>query len=155
MTGDLQDIVKRLKSVLPPWFSDVTPVLTAVLNGLATMWAFVYSLVQDAKLQSRIMTATDGWLDMIAGDFFGAGLQRTTYETDQSYRALIQASIFRERNTRHAAIKLGIDITGRTSWVIELGYPLDTGAYQYLYGYGAAGAYGSVSMKYNFFIRSR
>ena len=39
MTGDIPDIVSRLKSALPTrWFPDATPVLDAALTGLAAAW---------------------------------------------------------------------------------------------------------------------
>jgi hypothetical protein len=141
MTGDQNDILARLKSVLPPWFSDSTPILDGVLAGWATMWAFVYSLYAYAALQTRITTATDGWLDMIAGDFFGTNFQRRTGQSDASYRATVQSNIFRERSTRPGLIKVIKDITGIAPRLYEPRRALDCGAYSVLYGYGAAGAY--------------
>ena len=63
--GDQADVFARLKSTLPRWFSDSTPIVDAVFQGLAWAGSFVYSLYAYAKLQTRIKTATDGWLDII------------------------------------------------------------------------------------------
>lgn len=68
-TGDQTDIFRRIKALLPQWFSDNTPVLDALLRGFAYATAFVYVLIAYAARQTRIKTATDGWLDMIAADF--------------------------------------------------------------------------------------
>ena len=77
MTGDQQDILARLRTVLPArWFPDDAPVLDGLLNGLASGWSFAYQQLQYVKAQTRIATATDVWLDIIALDFFGGRLVR-------------------------------------------------------------------------------
>jgi len=154
-TGDTDDIVARLKSTLPLWFTDSTPVLDAILYGWATTWAFVYSLFAYAKKQSRILTASDGWLDMIAGDFFGLGLQRKSFQTDQSYRAAIQANILRERATRAGLIKLCTDVTGRTPIVFEPRRPGDNGAYSQPVGFYGMARYASLTtLPYECFVKA-
>ncbi|WP_394779090.1 hypothetical protein [Undibacterium sp.] len=154
-TGDQNDFLARLKATLPPWFSDVTPVLDAVLYGWSATWAFLYALLSYVKLQIRLQTASDGWLDMIAGDFFGQALQRRSAQSDASYKALILSSIFRERATRAAIIKVMQDVTGRTPVVFEVRRIVDAGAYGKLYGYGAAGGYGSMLVApYQLFVRA-
>ncbi len=145
-TGDQNDVLGRLKATLPPWFGDLSqaPVISALLVGLAEAGAFVYSLIAYAALQTRIRTATDGWLDMIAADWFGGGLLRRQGQTDVSYRAVIIASIMRERATRNAVIKVLTDVTGRAPRLVEPRRPVDTGGYGAAgYGYGVSGAYGS------------
>ena len=132
-TGDQADIFARLKAILPArWFgspADSTPILDAVLQGVANLLAFVYSLYAYAKLQTRISTATDGYLDLIAADFFGTTLQRTTGQSDESYRALILANLFREKATRNALIRVLQDFTGQTPVIVEPTKPADCGAY--------------------------
>lgn len=155
-TGDQNDFLERLKFTLPPWFPDDTPILDAVLYGWASTWAFIYSMLAYVKLQTRILTATDGWLDMIADDFFGAGLPRKTGQSDTSYRYTIISNIFRERATRHAIIKIGQDITGRTPIVIEQWRILDFGIYSVPTSfYGATARYGSLLLttKYQCFVK--
>ncbi len=77
-TGDQQDIFTRLRGYLPRWFGDTaqSPVINALLQGLAYSGAYVYGLYAYAKQQTRILTSSDGWLDMIAADFFGLSVQR-------------------------------------------------------------------------------
>ncbi|WDZ97994.1 hypothetical protein Herbaro_09495 [Herbaspirillum sp. WKF16] len=128
MTGDQDDVFKRLKALLPPWFGDTTPILDAVLYGVAYALSFAYSLWAYAKLQTRILWATDGWLDMIAADFFGTALQRKLGQSDASFRNRIIINMFRGRGTRPAMVRVLEDITGRTPVIFEPNRPLDTGA---------------------------
>lgn len=128
-TGDLNDFRSRIKATLPRWFADLPPILDALLSGLAQAWVFVYSLYLYAQLQTRIKTATDGWLDLIAGDFFGTRILRRANQTDASFRAIIIANLFRERATRKALIQVLTDLTGRAPVLIEPQQPGDTGAY--------------------------
>ena len=155
--GDNNDMLARLRFELPPWFNnDSSPILDAVLYGWGATWAFIYSLYAYAKLQTRILTATDGWLDLIAGDFFGNGLLRYTGQSDSSYRSRIVASIFRERATRYAITKICQDITGRTPIVIEQSRILDFGIYGAPVSfYGATARYGSLLLttKYQCFVK--
>lgn len=144
-TGDQNDLLARIKNLLPRWFSDTATLLTATLQGYASTGAFVYSLYAYAKQQTRIATATDGWLDMIAGDFFGSGLPRKAGQSDSSYRTAIQINIIRERGTRSGLVKVLQDITGFKPRIWEPQRALDTGAYGIGYGYGAAGAYSTKS----------
>jgi hypothetical protein len=153
MTGDQPDVFARLKSVLPRWFGDNTPYLDALMQGFAQAGAYAYSLYLYAKLQTRILTATDGWLDMIAADFFGAALVRSANQSDASFRARIIINILRERGTRNAINKVLIDLTGRAPIIVEPTRPNDTGAYGAPNsGYGVAGAYGSVLLPYQAFV---
>lgn len=158
MIGDFSDIFSRLKGKLPTrWFGGVTdsmPLVDGVLSGIATLLSFVYALYSYAKLQTRIATATDGWLDMIAADFFGpAGLLRKAGQSDASYRLVIMANLFREKATRNAIVRILSSLTGRAPTIIEPMRPADTGAYGAPnIGYGMAGAYGSMSLPYQAFV---
>lgn len=154
-TGDTQDIYRRLRGYLPPWFGDEadTPIINGILNGLAYGGSYVYSLISYTRLQTRIKTATDGWLDMIAADFFGDTLLRAANQSDESFRARILINILRERATRAGLIKILKDLTGRTPIVVEPTRPMDTGSYGGpLIGYGVAGAYGSLLLPFQAFV---
>jgi hypothetical protein len=135
------------------WFQNGNSALRdALLTGIANMFAFVYSLFAYVRLQTRIATATDGFLDIIAGDFFGPNLPRGTL-ADSSYRARIQASIFLTRNTRTALINVLTKITGRTPIVFEPARVADTGVYNNgTAAYGVAGAWGSLKCPYQSFV---
>ena len=154
MLGDQNDFVGRLKSLLPNgWFADNAPVLNAVLNGLAYCLAFIYSLIAYAKLQTRLATATDGFLDLASFDYFGAFLMRRTNETDASLRIRMFQNLLRQKATRAGIIKLLTDLTGQVPVVFEPWRPLDCGAYgTNICGYGVAGGYGSLAVPYQAFI---
>lgn len=152
MIGDQNDILQRIKSTLPRWFSDESAVLGGVLVGLSRAWSFAHDLYTYAKQQTRIMTATDGWLDMIAADFFGASIRRAANQTDASFRARIVANLLREKGTRDAIVKVLTDITGRAPRVFEPARPADSGGYGYGAGYGVAGGYGSLMLPYQAFV---
>lgn len=154
MTGDQADILGRLKTLLPAgWFTDSTPVLDAVLSGIAWALSMIYGLTAYARLQTRISTATDGFLDLISFDFFGSTLPRKTAENDPAFRTRILAALFLERATRRGLIRALEILTGRTPWVFEPTRPADTGAYNTnTMGYGLAGGYGSVALPYQAFV---
>lgn len=162
MTGDQTDMVARLKAVLPlRWFSDTTPVLDAVLSGLAVVWSWTYDLVSFARQQTRIATAAGIWLDMIANDFFGARLSRRTGEADDAFRSRIQQEIARPRATRHAIVVALTELTSRTPVIFEPAQAGDTGGWGGIaggaalsngLGYGTAGAWGSLAMPFQVFV---
>ncbi|WP_369952204.1 hypothetical protein [Ralstonia syzygii] len=152
-TGDQQDQFQRIKALIPKWFSDDTPVLDALLRGFAYAKSFVYGLIVYAALQTRIKTATDGWLGMIAADFFGSSLLRKSGQSDASFRNRIIINLFRERATRNGLVRVLTDLTGRAPVVFEPQRPLDTGSYGGpLIGYGVAGGYGSMMLPFQAFV---
>lgn len=152
-TGDNDDLLRRFKQTLPNWFTDETPILDALLTGCVAVWAFIYSLYNYAALQTRIRTASDGWLDMIAADFFGTTIIRKPGQSDASFLNTIIINLFRERGTRAAITAILIDLTGRVPIIYEPQRPADTGAYRAPNsGYGVAGAYGSVLLPTQAFV---
>lgn len=129
-TGDQQDIVGRLQSYLPRgWFGDWSqaPLIGGVLNGIASVFAVSYTLIMFFKAQMRLGTSTGGWIDLWAADFFGGTLPRKPNESDASYIARIQYTIFQQRATRPAMIRVLTQLTGRAPVVFEPNRPLDTG----------------------------
>jgi hypothetical protein len=129
MIGDQGDILNRLKAALPPWFGTNTPIMDAVLSGPSSVLSGIYSLIKYATLQTRIGTATDGWLDLIARDFFARGFQRRLNEPDAAYQARILAEIVRPRVTRAAISKAMLDLTGTAPIIFEPARVFDTGAF--------------------------
>ena len=94
MTGDQTDMQARLLAALPNgWFADEAPVLSGLLRGLGSGWAWLYSLLTYVRQQSRIATATDGWLDLIARDYGGPAWGRLTGETDTAFSARIMRNL--------------------------------------------------------------
>jgi hypothetical protein len=144
MIGDQNDMATRIKAVLPArWFPDVTPILDALLSGLGQAASWAYSLLGYAKLQTRIATATNGWLDLVAQDCFGTLLVRELGETDASLRSRIFLELLRPRATRAALAKQIQDITGSPGWMFEPSRPADTGCWGGLLSYGGPGAGGA------------
>ena len=149
-TGDQNDVLARIKATYPQWYgSDSTPVLDGLTSAYAWAGSFLYSLYSYAVLQTRIKTATDSFLDLIASDFFGVGLfLRYQGESDTSYRNRILVNLVRERATRNAIITVLKNLTGRTPKVFEPARPADTGGYSLGgVGYSAGGGYGTLLMR--------
>jgi hypothetical protein len=153
-TGDTPDILKRLRSYLPNgWFPDTDTVLDGVLTGIATVLSFIWSFIGYAKLQTRIKTATDGWLDIVAYDFLGTRLQRNPGEADAPFSARIIREILRPRATRAALSQAVEDLTGKPPFIFEPARPADTGGYNVGgVGYNVAGGYGSLMLRNQVFV---
>jgi hypothetical protein len=173
-TGDVADMVVRIKAVLPPrWFpepnsdgSSNTPVLDGVLTGLAYAWAQVWALLQFTKLQGRIATATGSFLDIIAQDYLGSRIVRKPGQGDPSFRIRIMREIVRARATRPALIQVLLDLTGHAPIVFEPRWPPDTGGWGSLgmavgtgLEYGSAngtipgaGGWGSLTLPFQLFV---
>jgi hypothetical protein len=149
-----------LKSVLPSrWFSDSTPVLDALLAGLAVGWALVHTALDYLRQQTRIATATDSWLDIISGDLFGKRLPRQLSENDNTYRLRIAKEIIRERCTRLAVSEAILDLTGKLPLLFETANCSDTGGYGSFssgfsnrVGYNISGGWGSLSLPFQVFL---
>jgi len=160
MTGDIADIVRRIRTVLPAgWFGDEAPVLESVLQALGQAWSTLHGIIVDAKQQLRLWTAAGGWLDAIAHDFFGLRFPRKTDEADDSYRGRMLREVLRERATRAAIASVLLDLTDRAPEVFEPSRSIDTGAYGRSDGrqgtglaYGLQGGWGSLSHPFQVFV---
>jgi hypothetical protein len=157
------DIVKRLKSVLPArWFGEITPVLDTVLDGLAAGWDYLFEFLQYVRDQTRLSTATDVWLDLIAYDYFGAHVVRRTGQSDGAFRQSVLSELLRPRATRHAIMDAIFQSTCRLPIVFEPANTADTGGYGYSdmtvnpigggVGYGEGGGWGNLSLPYQSFV---
>ncbi len=149
----------RIRAVLPArWFADETPILDAVLTGLGTAWAWIYDLLGYVTSQTRISTASDIWLDVIAQDYFGTSLVRGTGESDSALRQRIQRELFRDRATRAAISAALTDLTGHAPIIFEPLRPADTGGYGSAsnaavgLAYGATGGWGTLTLPYQCFV---
>ncbi len=160
MTGDLSDIVRRLRAVLPDgWFGDEAPVLDTVLQALGQAWTTLYTTIVYAKDQLHVSTASGGWLDAIALDFFGTLMPRRSSEPDDAYRVRLLQELLRERATRAAISRALVDLTDRQPDIFEPGRSADTGAYaqrgvQQTTGlaYGITGGWGSLAHPFQVFV---
>lgn len=131
-TITISDMVSRIQALLPfGWFGNgQTPVLTALLTGIAVMWVWLNNLIGYVADQGRITTATDVNLDMIAVDFFGPyGLLRKVGESDDAYRARILSLLLAPANTPGAVVQIIKDYFDVTATVFEPAQAGDTGAY--------------------------
>ncbi|UZJ58544.1 hypothetical protein OKW98_18375 [Pseudomonas sp. KU26590] len=151
--GDQSDMLSRLKRLVPAgWFGDTNPIRDALLWGYAQALAWGYTLYLYAQAQTRIKSASDGWLDLIGLDFFGNNLIRYTSQTDSSYRNRILINIFRERATRRGMEQVLFDLTGRHPIIVEPAKPDDCGCLGVTLGLGVSGPIGSTSCPYQAFV---
>lgn len=152
-TGDQSDMESRIRATLvPSWFGGTSPIVDAIVKGAAYLLAFAYSMFAYAKLQTRIKTATDIWLDLISNDFLGSRLPRRANELDDPYRQRIMARILRETTTRKGMHDALTTLTGREPVIFEPRKPADTGSYGAGAGYNVGGGYGSMKMPYQALI---
>jgi hypothetical protein len=155
--GTQPDVVARLTSVLPNrWFPDSTPVLDGLLNGLAAAWANLIGLLGYTQLQTRIATATDIFLDLVAQDFYAGGIVRGAGEPDSSLRARIQRNLLAPCATRAALAEALIELTNRPADIFEPAWLQDTGAYTIAstLAYNTAGGYGSFALPFQCFVHA-
>lgn len=145
-TGDTTDFTARIRGLIPfSWFPRPSATLDAVVAGAASALAFIYSGVVYTRAQSRRVTATGPWLDLIGWDFFGARFRRHRYETDDTWRGRILPEILRPRNTRPAIIQQVANLTGRVPIMYEFTTPYDMGVLNGPYlGFDVAGKWGSI-----------
>lgn len=154
VVGSQTDFVGRLRQLLPNgWFADNAPVLNAVLNGCAYCLSLIYSLIAYTKLQTRLATVTDGFLDLAAFDYFGTFLLRRTNESDSSLRVRVFQNLLRQKATRAGIVNLLTQLTGQAPLVFEPWRPLDCGGYDTnICGYDTAGGWGELDIPYQAFV---
>ena len=150
---DQPGFVGRIRRRLPAgWFPDATPVLDGVLNGLASVWAAQWALLEYVVLQMRLATATDVWLDMAAADFLGFGFLRKPGEGDDAFRARIMREIIRPRATRPSIVTEIADLTGVVPEMVEAFNLKNVGCYgRTTMAYGV-GLYGSLTTPFQAFL---
>jgi hypothetical protein len=153
MTGDTQDMLARLKLVLPArWFSDTAPIRDALLTGLASAWSGLYALLTFVQSQTRIATASGIFLDIAATDYLGNTLPRRAGEADAAFSTRIRQNLIQPRATRAGLVQALVDLTGRTPVIFEPLNATDTGGYNVNLGYNTLGGYGSMNLPYQFFL---
>lgn len=120
-TGDAGDVHRRIRAVLPPWFPSIgnAPILGAILKGLSTNFAWVYSLYAYARSQTRIKTGSGPFLDLISWDYLGTTFTRRGSESDPSFQSRILAFLLLPRNTVAGITAMLLALTGRSPAIIE------------------------------------
>jgi hypothetical protein len=154
MIGDAGDMQRRLLALLPAgWFGDDAPVLGQLLLGLGNGFSAFWTLLQTVMAQTRILTASGVFLDMIAADFFGSDLVRLPDEPDGAFGERIHEELLRPRGTRAAVALALFELTGRQPAIFEPARTTDTGGYTIGgIGYGAGGGWGSLALPFQFFV---
>ena len=154
-TGDSNDILSRIKALFPRgWFADASPIRDGLAGGASEAFSHAYGLLAYAKLQTRLATVSDGWLDLAAYDYFGLRFRRKANESDTLFRGRVLAEIFRPRNTRGAITRVITDLGAVAPTIIETNNPTDCGGWGALgqMGYGVAGLWGSQLLPYQTFV---
>lgn len=110
------------------WFDPEGEVVRGVANAIAEPASFNFGQLVYIQRQARLATATDGFLDLIAEDYFGRGrFKRRNNEIDADYRSRLQAEILRPLGTRAAIIDVITDLTGHAPDVFEPANSADSG----------------------------
>jgi len=156
------DVFQRIKATLPlRWFNEDTPILDLVLTSMSAGWVALFSLLDYVSQQCRIRTASDGWLDLIALDYFGDRTKRRLHEVDGSFRRQIFLDLLRERCTRVALYDTLEVLTGRPPTIFEPSNPGDTGCFcgpgVTMSGgsaYNCSGGWGSLDLPFQVFVRA-
>lgn len=153
--GDIDDFEARLRGRLPPWFGDVgeSPILDALLYGLAATQSWLYGFVAYVRDQARIATASSESLNIICRDFFGGRVARRDGESDATFRSRIKRELLRPKATRAALISTLTELTGSTPIVFEPSNTSDTGGWDLGgIGYDAGGGWGDTSLPFQAFV---
>jgi hypothetical protein len=128
-TGDPNDLLYRLRALLPPWFPNQgsAPVVDGLLTGIAALLSGIYALIQYAKSQTRIRSSSGGWIDLIAWDFLGSRFTRLPGETDSAFLSRLLPELVRGRVTRSAIQAALVQLTGYPVRIIEPAMLSDVG----------------------------
>lgn len=155
MTGDSNDLISRLQRWLPQgWFPTRAGTrIYAILSGFASLLSTLYGWAIYLRLQTRIATATDGFLDLASADYFGSLLPRLTAETDTLFSGRIRREVVRDKLTRNAIDKLLFEMTGQHPVITELERGADCLAWRGRYGW-RTGAMSSIAGRYAVFIKT-
>ena len=153
--GDEADLTNRIFRMLPAsWFPNQAGTrIYATVRGFAAAFAAVWLQIVYTRLQTRLQTTTDGWVDLASQDFFGIRLPRRQFEPDATFSQRIRNEVIRLRNTRAALIKAAQDVTGRPAAAFEPFNPYDTGGWDTpALAWDTAGAWGDETATFTIFL---
>lgn len=140
--GSRADLFNRLKALIPRSWFGLSPNFDATLQGPAWALSSNYAQITYAALQTRIKSATDGYLDLIACDFFGIALARNVLESDGAFRARILANLFVKGPTRKDMRTVLTLITGKAPVIFEPGNTADSGGWDGGFYFDREGGWG-------------
>lgn len=141
--GDQSDMLGRLLALMPRrWLPTAPARESAKLAGPAWALSSAYAQLTYVQLQTRIRTATEGWLDIISGDFFGITLPRLTNEKDEPFRARILANLFVKGPRRQDMVNVLTLLTGKAPTIFEPSNTTDSGGWDGAFYLDAAGGWG-------------
>lgn len=153
--GDTLDLTNRIFRMLPAgWFPSQSGTrIYATVQGFAAAFTAIWQQIVYARLQTRLQTTTDGWVDLASQDFFGTRLPRRRSESDGVFSQRIRDEVIRLRNTRAALIAAAQDVTGRPAAIFEPFNPYDTGGWDTpALAWDTAGAWGDETATYTAFL---
>lgn len=167
--GDPSDMLSRQLSLYPQGWAEEAggtsnvggtagtsdsphPILDAILSGFASLWSWAFSLLTYVGQQMRVPTSTDGFLELAALDYYGAGqFPRLTGEVDIDYATRIQDNLLPIGSTREDISEAIMALTGEAPLIVEPWCPADTGvSWNHPVAAGAAGGamyYSNISVK--------
>jgi hypothetical protein len=153
-TGDAQDIQDRVKRLMPPrWFAWVAPLRDAIIGGLSDVSAKRYAFIQYVRLQTRLATATDLWLDVFSFDFLRRFVLRQGL-SDDVFRKVIRATILQERVTRKGMSDALTQLLNIAPFIFEPWNTNDAGGYNAPnVAYGMVGGWGSLQYPAQVFMK--
>src|SRR3984957_15243341 len=124
---------QRMIAFFPyPWLSDTARstagVAYALFLSIGTELNYISQQMFYAWQSCRLQTPVNGALDLFAMDYFGNNLPRQSGESDNAYRARIQALLFQPQVTRQAIVNaIELAYPGTIVWAREPWNPSDTG----------------------------
>jgi len=153
-TGDANDIVERVKRLIPGrWFAWAAPLRDASLGGLADNAAWCYQWMVFIRQQSRIATASGIFLDLISYDYLRRTLLRAGAD-DTTFRIKIINAILAERVTRLGMMNALTQLLNIPPFIFEPWNPFDAGGYgEGNFAYGQSGGWGSLQLPGQVFIK--
>lgn len=156
--GTVADFVARLRNRFPVgWAGSATkaPIFAALILGMATAHANFYALAQFAGQMIYVQSASGGWLDTWAYDFFGPYLLRNFGESGTSFLSRIKSLLFASTCTRDAVTGIVTKLTGVDPTLVEPWRGPDTfalGVDTFALGVAGEGRLGSTDMPFQAFL---